>query len=223
VSSVPLEPYGKLPVIIGLDFGRTPAAIFGQMMQDGHIQAQREAVAFDLGFDAFIKYHIRPILRTQYPTNPIVFIGDPAGAKRNDTDEGSCMKLVRDAFKGEGATVKGASTNFIAPRLEAVERMLMYHPDGTPLLQIDPSCRWLIEGLRSKYRYALVKDRDADHRDLPDKNKWSHICDAFQYFGLFLMGGKYDPGFYVRQDIVEVSPMDFMFPKAVQRPTYAGY
>jgi hypothetical protein len=99
VSPTPLDIYGKLPVVVGVDFGRNPAAVFGQMTPEGHINLQREAVDFSVGFDSFIARHIKPILRTVYPDCPIVFIGDPSGTKRNDTDDGSCMKLLRDTFK----------------------------------------------------------------------------------------------------------------------------
>jgi len=224
VSPTALEVYAKSPVILGLDFGRTPAAVFGQITQDGHINIIREAVEFDMGMDRFIKYHLRPKLRTLFPDNPLIFIGDPAGVKRNDTDEGSCMKMLRDEFKSEGATVKGAPTNYITPRLQAVESLLGYHPDGTPILRIDPSCTWLIDGLRSKYRYALMKNKDSDHQDTPEKNKWSHVSDALQYFALFAMSGKYDPGYYRREDKVDINPFNMIFPKGNPHSTrHAGY
>ena len=223
VSSANLIPYAKLPVIVGLDFGRTPAAVFGQIAMDGHVDLLREAVEFDMGMDRFIKYHLRPILRNMFPDNPLVFIGDPAGVKRNDTDEGSCMKMLRDEFKSEGATVKGAPTNYIVPRLQAVEKLLGYHPDGSALLRIDPSMRWLIEALRSRYRYQLVKNKDADHHDTPEKNKWSHVCDALQYFSLFALSGKYDPGYYRREDKLDENPLNLLFSPSTTPRTYAGY
>jgi hypothetical protein len=212
----------RLPVIIGCDFGRNPAAIFMQMTQDGHINVVCEAVDFGVGFDSFILRHIKPILRTQFPDCPLVFIGDPSGVKRNDTDDGSCFKLLKDTFKSEGATVKGASTNFIVPRLQAVESALMYHPDGTPIMKFNPECRWITNALRSKYIYATKKEDQS--QDQPDKqSKYSHIADALQYGCLFLMGGKYDPGYFRREDKVAQNPFDMIFPTTRTTSRYAGY
>jgi hypothetical protein len=41
-------------VHIGLDFGLTPAAVFGQKMQNGRWHVVHELVAFDMGLGAVL-------------------------------------------------------------------------------------------------------------------------------------------------------------------------
>ena len=69
---------------------------------------------------------------------------------------------------------------------------------------IDPSCKYYIEALRSKYMYQKQKAR-GDYADSPAKNSWSHVTEAGQYGDLYLLSGKYDPSDHVR---VTNSPLD---------------
>ena len=93
--------------------------------------------------------------------------------------------------------MKGASTNDPKVRIQATETALSQYPDGEPMLLIDPSCRWYIEALRSKYRYPKHRLSDG-YSDAPEKNKWSHIAEAGQYGDLYFQSGKYDPSQHVR-------------------------
>ncbi len=186
-----------LPVIVGFDCGLTPAATFKQFGMDGRIRVLREAVAFDMGMKRFNKLVLSPIIRNLFPTNPLIFIGDPAGKRRADSDESSAFKVLKDAYKEDGAIVKGATTNDPTRRIEATEQMLSQYPDGEPLMIIDPSCTWYIEGLRSKYRFPKVRATQ-QYATTVDKNDWSHIVEAGQYADLYILSGKYDPADHVR-------------------------
>jgi len=186
------------PVIIGMDFGRTPAAVFKQVTMNGRILTLGETVAFGTGLENFIKRVLRPYIKNRFPTNPLIFIGDPSGVRKNDTDERNCFKLLRESFAADGATVKAARTNDPIVRINATEKTLLDYIDGEPAAQYDPSCKWLIEGLRSRYRYANVRNQDLDHADKPEKNNWSHVIEADQYANLFIISGKYDQADYVR-------------------------
>ena len=199
ISKINLVADPMLPVIIGFDCGLTPAATFMQMDLDGRVKVLREAVAFDMGMKRFSKLKLRPIIKNFFPSNPLIFIGDPAGKRRADSDESSAFKVLKIEFEEEGAIVKGASTNDPKVRIEATEQMLSNYPDGEPLMLIDPSCKWYIEGLRSKYRYPKHKASGA-YSDSPEKNNWSHITEAGQYGAIYLLSGKYDPAEHVRID-----------------------
>ena len=65
------------------------------------------------------------------------------------------------------------------------------YPDGEPMVLVDPSCRMLIEGFRSKYRYLKQRGFDDKYSNKPEKNKWSHIMEAAQYGAVFALN-KYD-------------------------------
>lgn len=202
-KALPIDP--SLPVVISFDCGLTPAATFLQMGLDGRIRLLREAYAFDMGMKRFALNHLRPLIKNFFPHNPLVFIGDPAGSRRADSDESSAFKMLKDIFALDHARVRPAATNDPKVRIQAGEQALCQYPDGEPLFQIDPSCKWIIEALRSKYRYAKIK-ATGDFAATPDKTKHSHAAEALQYGLLFLLSGKYDPSDYVTYE--NFNPLD---------------
>lgn len=196
VSPTPLKIDPSLPVGIGFDTGLTPAAVFKQMGLDGRVRVLREAAAFDMGMKRFVTNYLRPIIKNFFPNNPLIFIGDPAGSRRADSDESSAFKVLKEAFGSDGAKVRAAYTNDPDVRIQATEQMLCQYPDGDPLMLIDPSCKRYIEGLRSKYRYPKLR-QSGNFADRPEKNDWGHLIEAGQYLDMFLLSGKYDPSDYV--------------------------
>jgi hypothetical protein len=159
-----------------------------------------------------------PTIRNYFPNNPLVIIGDPAGVRRSDTNEGTCFRMLKKYFPK--ATVRPAPTNNVEVRIQATEKTLVDFPEGEPLVQFDPSMKWLIEGLRSRYRYQNVRNRDIDHKDRPEKNKWSHVVDANQYADTFLMSGRYDAANYVT---LGVNPLDQLYARKRKPAIYTGY
>ena len=91
----------------------------------------------------------------------------------------SCLVIVFDILKQEGFRVIPAKSNSIVARLTAVDKLLTRSVDGDPAMLIDPSCKNLINALRGGYRYKVKSSGDVD--DKPEKNRYSHIADAFQY------------------------------------------
>jgi hypothetical protein len=54
--------------------------------------------------------------------------------------------------------------------------------DGEPGMLIHPQCRTLRKGYAGGYHYKRVQvSGDEKYRDEPDKNLYSHVCDADQY------------------------------------------
>lgn len=199
ISPRPLFIDPELPVGIGFDTGLTPAAVFKQMTPDGRVHVLREASAFDMGMKRFAERHLRPLVRNYFPNNPLVFIGDPAGVRRADSDESTAFKVLKDLF---GCKVRAASTNDPDVRIQATEQLLSQYPDGEPMMLIDPSCKRYIEGLRSKYRYLKMR-QTGQFAARPDKNDWSHIVEAGQYIDLYFLSGKYDAAEYMQRDNFE--------------------
>ena len=192
VSPVHLIPNPQLPVIVGMDFGLTPAAVFMQMQYNGRIFILREAAEFDMGMKRFIELHLRPMSKNLFTDMIMVVIGDPAGIRRADTDEGSCFKTLKEF----GFDAKPAHTNEPLVRIGGFMEAFMTYPDGEPMIVIDPRCTTLIAGLRSKYRYMKRKGSDS-YTDKPEKNAWSHVVEAAQYGVIFFLN-KYDPADFIR-------------------------
>jgi hypothetical protein len=163
------------PLIIGMDFGLTPAATLNQLDMRGRFLTLAELTSENMGITRFIREKLKPLLATRFPGHPVIVIGDPAGSQRAQTDERS----VFDVIKAEGFRVIPAKTNALAARISAVESLLGMQVDGGPRFLVDPSCKALIKALRGGYRYKIK--RDGEMIDSPDKNEHSHIADAHQY------------------------------------------
>ena len=194
VSTTPLKADPYLPVIVGFDCGLTPAALFMQLTLDGRLLVLREAVEFDMGMKRFARTRLRPIVKNFFSSNSLVFIGDPAGKRRADSDESSAFKALKLEFDDDierTVVVRGARTNDPEVRIQATENALSQFPAGDPLMLIDPSCKWYIGGLQTKYFFPKQK-LTGEHSLSPKKNEWSHIVEAGQYGQLFLLSDRYD-------------------------------
>lgn len=172
-----IEPIPSTMIVIGMDFGRHPAAILTQMDQRGRLICLDEAYGDNMGVEQFIGTILRPLLsQPKYNRNPIGVVGDPSGVARGQVGEES----VFAAIKRLGMSSQPALTNNIEPRLRGVEKWFMQQRDGTAALLISPTCELLIKALGSKYRYA--KKKDGELQPTPDKtHPWSDIADALQY------------------------------------------
>ena len=217
-----IDPF--LPVVVGMDTARQPAAAFMQLQNDGKLRKLREAVGFDMGAKTFIATKLQPIIKNSFPNNPLVFVMDPAGKRQNETDDNSWYKELKKQFvidkPDSGNAVKCAVTNDPIARINALDEPFRnMWPDGEPGIEYDEECKMCIAGLRSKYRYTRQKTADGKFKDVPDKNNWSHVVEADQYGTLFILGKHYSAADYVRVTHNAVTE------QTTHRPadSYAGY
>ena len=174
---------GEKPLIIGMDFGLTPAATISQLDMMGRLLTFADVTATGMGLTRFIAEKLKPTLANRFGGLPMIVIGDPAGAQRAQTDEKSCFDILKNA----GFHVIPARTNSPQARISAVETYLMRQVEGGPGHLIDPACVDLIRAMRGGYRYKLKKTGESD--DAPEKNLHSHVADAHQYACLHADGG----------------------------------
>jgi hypothetical protein len=169
------------PLMVGLDFGRTPCALIGQIDNYGRAIIMKEVVTEGMGLLQMVDDHLKPVLMSEpFAGRRIFIVGDPAGRQRSQVTE----ETPFDVLKDEGLLAYPASTNNIDNRLLAVERLFTKQISGEPAIQINrEGCPILIQSLGNKYRYR--KKRDGQFEDTPEKlHPWSDICDALQYFCL---------------------------------------
>jgi hypothetical protein len=180
IAEAPLRPIinGLRPVIVGLDFGLTPAAVIGQLDMRGRLLIMAEATSEGMGILRFTRTKLKPLLAEKFPGAPVLVVGDPAGKQRVQTDESTVYEIL----KAEGLKAIPALTNSIVARINAVEIFLSRQIDGGAGFLVDPSCRMIIGALRGRYRYKLKTNGEMD--DKPEKNDASHIADALQYLAL---------------------------------------
>lgn len=176
-AKAPLEPVPGLPLLLGQDFGLTPAAVIGQRLANGRIQIIDELVAQDMGIQRFGQ-DMLPLLHTRYPGYELLYFGDPAGDQRAQTDETTPFQILRAL----GLPIRPAPSNDFTLRREAVAGLLNRLVDGKPGLLISPTCKNLRKALAGGYAYKRVQVSGAErYQDKPDKGPYSHVADALQY------------------------------------------
>lgn len=182
-----LEPLKGSPLFVGQDFGRDPWGVVIQVDYRGRILVLEEIAGEDTGLTNHCRTTLRPrLLNPRYQGMSVVVVGDPAGAARSQYDELTAF----DILKREGFTAQPCFTNDVDTRLRAVEGYLLQQRDGGAAILFDRErCPKLISGLNGMYRYSKTS-LDVS-KPKPDKNPWSHVCDALQYAVLATSGATY--------------------------------
>ena len=167
-----------VPLYIGIDFGLTPAAVFGQKVR-GRWLIQAEIVAIDMGIVRFAEM-LRQEIATRFGNLDVHIYGDPAGDFRAQTDESTPFQILR----GAGLRALPAPSNSVDLRLESVSAALNKMVEGKPAFMIDRRCQTLIKGFEGGYAYKRMQVSGERYDDKPEKNMYSHIHDALQYLML---------------------------------------
>lgn len=175
-----LKPIPSLPLMIGQDFGRTPASLIGQVDNRGRLLIFNEATSVDMGIEQFATTILRPLMFNNFQGLSSFMVADPTGRDKNQVSEESPF----DALRRLGFRVYGAPTNALEPRLRAVEQLLLRQVDGGPMLLIDgANCPQLVQALKFHYRYKRKQNMELE--DKPEKtHPWSDLADCLQYMAL---------------------------------------
>ena len=164
----------ETPIYVGIDFGLTPACVFGQRVR-GRWLIIDELVAEDMGILRFSDL-MKQKMAEYLPRNFVVF-GDPAGDHRAQTDESTPFQILR----GRGISARPAPSNDVMLRLESVNVTLSRMVDGESGILIDPKCINIIKGFDGGYNYRRMQVSGERYEEKPNKNRFSHIHDALQY------------------------------------------
>ncbi len=166
------------PIYVGIDFGLTPAAVFGQRSPMGQWRWHSELVTEDMGAKRFAEL-LRQVMHERYAGFSFAQItGDPAGEGRAQTDETTPFQILRAA----NIQANPAPTNDFTKRRESVVACLSRLIDGQPGLMVHPQCVQLRKGMAGGYNYKRVQVSGQErYRDVPDKGMYSHVCEAGQY------------------------------------------
>ena len=185
VANAPLAPYKGLPLILGWDFGLTPACVIGQVSPRGQLRVYDELIADGMGIRQFARTIVVPHLMNHYSGFKYESVGDPAGNTRVDTNEKTCLLELREA----DIPTEPAVTNEFTARREAVAGFLTRLVDGEPAFLLSPGCRVLRSGFKGGYCYRKMQVPGEDrYTEVPDKNMYSHPHDGLQYLALKAAG-----------------------------------
>ncbi len=178
VSQEALGVYRGRPLIVGIDFGLTPAAAICQISSRGQFRILKELVTEDMGIKRFISDVLTPTLKSEFQEMEVVVYGDPAGNQRAQTDERTCF----DELVSAGYRTYAAPSNAFAARRESVAEFLLKYADKQPGMIVDPSCKYIIKGFNGRYRYRRMQVAGtARYTESPEKNIYSHVHDGLQY------------------------------------------
>ena len=181
VAMSPLGYTDGVPVYVGIDFGLTPAAVFGQRDKLGRWAWIHELTTEDMGAVRFAELLTSEMQREFPDTAEFTLFGDPAGEQRSQVDERTPFQILR----ARGLKVRPAPSNDFTLRREAVAVSMSRIIDGVPGLMISPKCTNLRKGMGGGYHYKRLQvSGDERFHDKPNKNQYSHVCEAGQYLML---------------------------------------
>lgn len=180
VAKEKLNPLRGHTIIVGQDFGLTPAIVLGQLTSRGLIITD-ELPATDETLEDFLDEYLTPLLLERYPGFNVVGCGDPSGSNRSAHDKRTSFSIMRQ----RGIKAYPAITNDIKQRISTVNWFLG-RDQG---LIISPHCTHLIEACAAGYVFKETKNSKGMILDTPDKNEFSHIADALQYLCLYARYG----------------------------------
>ena len=171
-----IEPVKGIPLVIGMDFGLTPACVFSQKLPNGQELIFDEIATEDIGVKNFGELLLKPKINSEYPGFEMEFFGDK-GAARAETDEETAYSILN----AMGIPAKPIYTSSSSLRREALSEPMRRMIDGKPGFIVNPKCEQLRKGLSGRYCYKRIKVAgDEKYHDVPDKNFWSHISESCQ-------------------------------------------
>lgn len=170
-----------LPVLVGLDAGLDPSAIFTQRTPDGGWRVIDELVGeHGTGpnrFGDMMAAHMK------HPRFESVRVwrgwADPSAAYGADKKNGEKDWIEIIAAK-TGIRITGAPSNKPSLRWDAVKGPLQIMKRGGPSFQLSPICRMLRRGFNSEYHFRKVVGTERFSEEA-NKNAASHPHDALQY------------------------------------------
>jgi hypothetical protein len=192
-----IEPTKGQPLVLGFDWGLTPATLFTEVLPNGQWRWLSEVQSFNSGAEAHLE-RVREHLNTFYKGKAYRCWADPAGAQRNQTDAKTCFQLAAKlGFKMLPGKQDWQS------RKEAVKQRLSRLAGREPAVLIsEENCPIAAEGILGGYRYPRSLGGEIGVR--PIKNHFSHLLDCAQYIatrefqisqrGLALAQGQVVPG-----------------------------
>ena len=172
-----VDPVMDSPIILGFDFGRTPAcAILQQIGLQWY--CLDEFVSSGMSASKFAP-NLLTYLNKEYPGHSFIGWGDPAGKHPGQEVESSAIQILNL----NGIPCMPCDTNDPLQRRAAVANPLTeLAMNGRPRLLICKKAKMIRKGLAGKFCYRRLQVAgDEKHMDEPDKNAWSHPVEALEY------------------------------------------
>lgn len=174
VAPKPIEPMRHVQLVVGLDFGLNPAAVFTQQDPMGGILVLDECAPVDVTFEDFLASYLLPTIARRFTGMSVLCVGDPTGVNRSALARQTAYQILHQA----NLAAVPAFTNAFTTRRDAVG----YFLNRTNGFRIDKRCGMLIEGFDGGYRFKKTSSGSSEEAD---KGLHSHPHDALQYAALY--------------------------------------
>lgn len=184
IHAVPglIEPEPGIPLILGWDFGLTPAAVLAQLVGK-QLRILHEFIETDGSISklapvvwSFLRINFFPWAAAA--DEKIFSWIDPNGFNRNDVDEKTCAQVLRAAgFK----RLYPGPINWEARRQGVEDFLIRMHKGQPGLLISEEGCPITVEGFNGGYKYPEKSFELEPSKIRPLKDKWSHPHDCVQY------------------------------------------
>ena len=167
-------------LILGCDFGLTPAAVLIERSRTGYYTVLEEFVAIDMTIPKFGEWLAKELGYRGLKLDDFSGWGDPSGDTRDQEGE-TAFNLMR----ATGIMLSPAPTNDPSIRIAAVTNLLTKTINKRAAIKVAPNCRYLTQGFIHGYRYRRKKVHGEVYEERPDKTgagaKYTHVHDALQY------------------------------------------
>lgn len=171
------EPSKDIPIVLGFDFGRTPACAFLQRTSMGRWVCFDEFCLSDSGAIDFAP-QLKRYIDGNYPDHKFRGWGDPSGDSKNQANADTPFKIIRAA----GIPCTPTTTNDPAMRRAALEITMKENcMDGKPRFTVLPKAKMIRKGLQGGFCYRRIQVSGDRYTDEPDKNEYSHPVEALEY------------------------------------------
>lgn len=184
VSTEPLKFIPSIQLVVGMDFGLSPAAVFGQMSPNGCLNILAELSPTDSTFEEFLDDHVMPLFAERFNGAQVLVIGDPAGGNRS----AMATQTVFQVMRSRGIAAVPAISNDILMRRDAVCHFLQRRDR----FKMDPRCILLREGFQGGYKYRKRIGGEG-YMNTPEKGPLSHSHDSLSYLALHYYKGVMRP------------------------------
>jgi len=191
----------NLHIMVGVDGGLTPAAVFCQFYRHhNRIAVLRELVTVGRGM-AMRQFaaRLKQFAAREFPGVRLGVVWcDPSTAERDKANGHLPSRMLR----AEGLNALPApGNNNLEIRVTTVDMLLQRQIDGEPMIVFDPSCVTLIQGLDGQYKRERIHiGTETLFAEAALKNRWSHVCEALQYVTVGLMGTGFSTSSEIRTE-----------------------
>lgn len=177
VAKAPLSPTPGYPIILGMDFGRSPAVVFAQLIGNRWFILD-EVIGRDIDAVDFAPL-VKRKLDTRFPHYEFRIWGDPKGADKTQNSTRTSYDIM-DSFDLRVAAAP-CGDNDLSLRIGSVAFVLNgLHNGGPRFLMCPQHCRTLKVAMAGKYHFRK-QAMAGGLEEKPYKDFYSNIADALQY------------------------------------------